>query len=257
MFGLWGWNAQSATESSEDDAQARHQQQYEAYTQHQRNKPPKKPKNSGGSAGIMRTSKSNKVKAFLGVDVDDEFTGKINDKFRYRDPKPIEDPSRILDQQQPDTGDPPGQNRINSKDNGKSRHTPATMTNRNNLPKSRNPTEPASPTDEFKPKRGTKVSFDSIKAAHNRFENEEDEVLSDMSQILSRLSTNSNAIQTSLRHQTGLLDETKRLTNEQLGTFAKLEETMEQIIQRSSCSHYSIILIELIIILVLFFALTL
>jgi hypothetical protein len=228
------------------------------------NQAPKKNKNSGGSAGIMKQSKRTKIKAFLGVDVDDEFGGKINKNYVYNNPKEIQDKARVIDDIDPGEGFKNGNYRngekgiggnkvLKQKDGDRHRHLAQKDPNTRKHAKQNTQTDNTDSKSTFeRPKNPNKVTFDQTKATYSKFENEEDEVLSDMGQVLSRLATNSSTITNSLDKQAHLLSETRRLADEQLGTFKELETKMELIIQKSNCGHYTIVMIELVVIFILF-----
>jgi hypothetical protein len=173
-------------------------------------------KNSGG---LFKKSKSSKVKAFFGGYEVDEFKGglKVNTSFRYQDPKG-------------------GERKSNKSD-----------------PKTQSPQNSRKSTSHHQNKR--KVDFQQLLSSSEAMQGEEEEMLDDMTNVLTRLATNSNTINQQLAQQGHLTVEMDHHMGNQIKMFDKVGKQMDQILAKSNCSHYSIILIEFLLIIVLFFAL--
>ena len=263
MLNLWGWMAPDSGSESSDDEEARRRQQaqVEAYTKKKKSttsrvlhqitgasttpsqtRSPRKLEYSGGSAGITRPSKSNKFKHFLGIhdDIDNDLGGgKINREFKFKDSAHpgLVSKERVID----DIGnlDPaPGSDGTT---------TTTTTTRPGHQSKPASTTVPSSKFD----RPHTKANFNNVKATYGQFENEEEEILTDMTSILTRLGANSTTIHRQLDTQTGLLTTTRELMVENQSTMDRLAVQMDKLIESSSCGHWTIIWIELLVFFIL------
>lgn len=101
----------------------------------------------------------------------------------------------------------------------------------------------------------SKQQYDEINTQYKRQIEQEDEMLTDMSSILTRLTTNSTTINTQLREQENILGVLDVSIEQQQTTFERLYDQMDQVLAKDNTWKYYILLLQVLIVVVLLFLL--